>query len=100
MAYIEIYRARIDPGNADRLLEIRADAVAEFQRLVPELRRADLVRLDDDVWLDILTWSAPVSEERIAEAAEAAPVSAEMHSLMTEMLAHDRGELVHTSGAE
>jgi hypothetical protein len=100
MAYIEIYRARIDPGNVDRLLKIRSDAVAEFQRLVPELRRADLVRLDDDVWLDVLTWSAPVSEEQVAEAAEAAPVSAEMHSLMTEMLGHDRGELVHTSGVE
>jgi hypothetical protein len=31
MPLIEIHRAKIDPANVDRLLEIRADAVAEFQ---------------------------------------------------------------------
>lgn len=97
MPLIEIYRAKIDPANVDRLLEIRADAVAEFQQQVPELLEASLVRLDDDLWLDVLTWSAPVDDERIAQAAGAAPKSAEMHALITEVLAHDRGDLVHSS---
>jgi DNA-directed RNA polymerase specialized sigma24 family protein len=35
MPIIEIYRARIDPADAERLLKIRADAVAEFQQRVP-----------------------------------------------------------------
>ena len=71
MPLIEIYRAKIDPANVDRLLEIRADAVAEFQQQVPELLQADFVRLEDDVWLDVLTWSAPVDDERISQAASA-----------------------------
>jgi len=98
MPLIEIYRAKIDPANVDRLLEIRADAVAEFQQQVPELLGASLVRLEDDVWLDVLTWSAPVDGERISQAASAAPKSAEMHSLLTEILGHDVGEVAHSSG--
>ena len=99
MPLIEIYRARIDPSNVDRLLDIRADAVDEFQRQVPELLQADLVRLEGDVWLDVLTWSASVEDERISQAGSAAPKSAEMHSLMGDILGHDRGEIVHSSGS-
>jgi hypothetical protein len=98
MPTTEIYRVKIDPANVDRLLEIRGAAVAEFQQQVPELLQADLVRLDDEVWLDILVWSEPVDPEQVSQAAERTPTSAEMHGLMTEELGHDRGELVHSSG--
>ncbi len=97
MPTIEIYRAKIDPAKVERLLEIRADAVAEFQEQVPELVRAELVQLDDDVWLDILVWSEPVDEERIAQASQRTPTAAEMHSLITDVLSHDRGEIVHST---
>jgi hypothetical protein len=97
MPSIEIYRVRIDPGDAERLLEIRAAAVAEFREQVPELLSADLVRLTDDVWLDILRWSDAVDSERIAAAAECTPISAEMHGLIADELGHDRGELVHST---
>jgi hypothetical protein len=49
MALIEIYRIKIDPADVERLLEIRVDAVAEFQQQVPELLQADLVRLEEGV---------------------------------------------------
>jgi hypothetical protein len=94
---IEIYRVKIDPANVDRLLEIRAAAVAEFQEQVPELVRADLMRLEDDVWLDILAWSGPVDADRIEAAAQCTPTSAEMHSLIAAELGHERGELVHST---
>jgi len=97
MALIEIYRAKIEPANVDRLLEIRAAAVAEFQELVPELLQADLVRLEDDVWLDVLEWSEAVDEDRFSQAASAAPTSVEMHALISDVRAHDRGEIVHTN---
>jgi ribulose-5-phosphate 4-epimerase/fuculose-1-phosphate aldolase len=93
----EIYRARIDPANVDRLMEIRAAAVAEFQEQMPELLQAHLVRLEGDVWLDVLLWSEPVDDERISKAASAAPISVEMHALITDVLAHDRGEIVHST---
>jgi hypothetical protein len=97
MPTIEIYRVEIDPARVERLLEIRDAAVAEFREQVPELLRAELVRLDDEVWLDILTWSEPVDPERLGAAAQCTPTSAEMHGLIAAELGHDRGELVHST---
>jgi hypothetical protein len=98
MPTVEIYRVRVDPANVDRLLEIHDAAVAEFQEQVPELLGIDLVRLEDDVWLDIIRWSEPVDDERLAAASACTPPAAELHTLMTDELGHDRGELVHGSG--
>ena len=97
MPTIEIYRVKVAPADVERLLDIRARAVSEFQQQVPELLRAELVRLDEDVWLDILTWSEPVDPERLGAAARCTPASAEMHRLIAGELGHDRGELVHSS---
>jgi hypothetical protein len=99
MPIIEIYRVKVDPANVERLLEIREAAVAEFRERVPELVRADLVRLEGDVWLDILAWSGPVDPDRIEAAAQCTPTSAEMHGLIADELAHDTGELVHSTGS-
>jgi hypothetical protein len=99
MPTIEIYRVRIDPANVERLLAIRGAAVAEFQEQVPELLHAELVRLGDDVWLDILRWSEPVDPERIGAAAQCTPASAEMHGLIAQELGHDHGELIHSSAS-
>jgi hypothetical protein len=95
---VEIYRVRVDPANVERLLEIHDAAVAEYQQRVPELLGIDLVRLDDDVWLDIIRWSEPVDDERLAAASACTPTAAKLHTLMSEELAHDRGEVVHSSG--
>jgi hypothetical protein len=99
MPILEIYRARIEPADVERLLEIRAAAVAEFQEQAPELLQADLVHLQDDVWLDVLVWSGEVDEERISQAAAAAPTSVEMHGLIADVLGHERGEIVHSTGS-
>jgi hypothetical protein len=99
MPILEIYRAKVDPADVEHLLEIRAAAVAEFQERLPELLQADLVHLHDDVWLDVLVWSAEVDEDRISRAAASAPTSVEMHGLITDVLAHDRGEIRHSTAS-
>ena len=58
----------------------------------------DLVRLEDDVWLDIIRWSGPVDPERLAAVA-CASAAAEVHALMADELGHDQGELVLSSGS-
>ena len=83
MPIIEIHRFKIDPANIARLLELRGPAMAEFRRQIPELLQADLVRLDDDVWLDIQTWTKAVDPGRIDKAAERTSTIAEMHRLIT-----------------
>jgi hypothetical protein len=91
---VEIHRIKIDPANVERILQIRGAAMVELQRQCPQLRQADLVRLGDDVWLDILTWSGPV----ISRATVQSPTHAEMLALITAELDHDQGERVHTTG--
>jgi hypothetical protein len=97
MSIVEIYRVRVDPAKVERLLEIHDQAVAEYQEQVPELDGIELVRLDDETWLDIIRWSAPADPQRL-EAAACSPAAAEVHEIMTQELAHDRGELVRSSG--
>jgi hypothetical protein len=80
-----------------RLLEIHDQAVAEYQEQVPELEGIELVRLDDETWLDIIRWSADADPQRL-EAAACSPAAAEVHEIMAQEVAHDRGELVHGSG--
>ena len=53
--YLQIFRARVPEESVAALLEIRPAAIAEARRLCPELLRAQLVRLDDTTWLDVLT---------------------------------------------
>ena len=94
---IEVYRVRVDRADVARLLEVRGAALAEFREPVPELRQADLVRLDDDVWLDIRTWMKAVDPATV-RAAQRLPIYAEMQPLMSAQLRHDRGERVHATG--
>jgi hypothetical protein len=98
MLIIEVHRVRVGPANVARLLEVRTAALAEFREQVPELRQADLVRLGDDVWLDIRTWMNAVDPATVGRAAQRLPAYAEMQSLMSAQLGHDRGERVHTTG--
>jgi hypothetical protein len=85
---VEIYRLEVDPANVARLLELRRAAMAG----VPELRQADLVRLDERVWLDIRIWVGAV------DAGLSSPAYTEMERLFAAQLGHDRGERVHTTG--
>ncbi len=44
--FVQVFRAKIDPANVQRLRQIRPRAIAEAQRACPALVRAELVRLD------------------------------------------------------
>ena len=98
MPIVEIHRLRIDPSNGPRLLEIRGAAMAELREQVPELWQADLVRLGDDVWLEICTWSRTVDPGRIESVVAGSPPLREMRRLLAERVGLDRGERVHTTG--
>jgi hypothetical protein len=88
MSIVEIYRVKVDPAKVQRLLEIHDRAVAEYQEQVPELVGIELVRLDDETWLDIIRWSAPADPRRL-EAAACSPAAVEVHEIMAQELAHD-----------
>jgi len=61
--YVQVFRGKVRPDRAAALAELRPKAIAEAQAACPALLHAELVRLDDDTWLDILTWSRPDGAE-------------------------------------
>jgi hypothetical protein len=81
---VEIRKVRIDPAAITRVLELRGT----LREHAPHLRQADLVRLGDDVWLDVrILWEdAPV------------PEPPELRALTGEPLSVERGERIHTTG--
>jgi hypothetical protein len=95
--YLQIFRARVPEESVAALLEIRTAAIAEAQRLCPELLRAQLVRLDDTTWLDVLTWSRPDGEQRLMKRAAEFDAITRMHGLLGDVAEPLRGEIVHTS---
>ena len=95
--YLQVWRAKVADGAEEQLLAVRPAAVAEAKRLCPELLRADLVKLGDGAWLDVLTWSVPDGEERLmARAGEFRELHA-MHDLMEDVEAVGRGEVAMRS---
>lgn len=80
--YVQVWKARVPDGRVEELLAVRPEAIAEARRVCPALVRADLLRVDADVWLDVLTWSGPDGEERLMARAEAFDALHRMHSLL------------------
>ena len=92
--YVQVWRAKVADGRVEQLLAVRPAAIAEAKRLCPELVRADLVRVGDGTWLDVLTWSVSDGEERLmARAAEFKELHA-MHDLLEDAEPVGRGEVV------
>jgi hypothetical protein len=96
MTFMTVWRTRVPESSVDDLLAIRDGAIAEAQRLCPELLRADLVRLPDGEWFDVLTWSVPDGEDRLMARESEFDVLHRMHALIGEIVGVDRGEVVHT----
>jgi hypothetical protein len=100
--YLQVWRAKVDDADVERLLAVRPVAIAEAQRLCPALLRADLVRLGDGTWLrlgdgtwlGVLTWSCADGEERLMARAEEFDALHAMHDLLEDAEQVGRGEIM------
>jgi hypothetical protein len=92
--YVQVWRARVPEEAVERLLAVRPAAIAEARRLCPELLGADLVRLEDGTWLDVLRWSVPDGEERLMAHAYRFDALVKMHDLLEDAAQIGRGEVV------
>lgn len=99
MREVQVFRATVDPANVARLLEVRPAAIAQARAACPALLRAELVRVDEHTWLDILVWDGPGGADALMARAADLPLLGEMHALVGEVLAIDTGELAHTTAA-
>lgn len=92
--YLQVWRARVPEENVEPLLEVRPRAIAEAQRLCPDLVGADLVRLDDGTWLDILRWSTPNGVDHLMAQADRFDAVTKMHDLLEDADEIGRGEIL------
>lgn len=95
--FVQVFRCRVNPDNAEALSEIRGKAIAQAQSVCPELLHTELVRVSDDTWLDILTWSRADGAEVLMAKAEGLSLLGEMHGLLDEVLDMSLGEVVHST---
>ena len=73
-ATVQVFRAKVDPANVTRLLEIRPRTIVQAQEACAALLRAELIRLDEETWLDVLTWSRPDGVDELMAKAEQRPL--------------------------
>jgi hypothetical protein len=92
--YLQVWRANVAEGSVERLLELEPAAIAEAQRLCPELLGANLVRQDDGTWLHVLRWSAADGEERLMQHAAKFDAVEKMHALLEDAEQIGRGEII------
>jgi len=92
--YLQVWRANVAEGSVARLLELEPAAIAEAQRLCPDLLGADLVRLEDGTWLHVLRWSCADGEERLMAHADRFDAVEKMHALLEDAEQVGRGEII------
>jgi hypothetical protein len=92
--FVQVWRAKVAEADVVPLLAVRPAAIAEARELCPELLRADLVRLGDGTWLDVLTWSVADGEERLMAKAEHFDAVSRMHGFLEDAEQIGRGEVV------
>jgi quinol monooxygenase YgiN len=56
---VELTRFRTHPGAAERLIAARPAMVGSFREDREGFVRADLIRLGEDEWLDVVVWDSP-----------------------------------------
>lgn len=95
--YLQVWHVRVAAEDADRLLALWPEGMAEAQRLCPQLVRSDLVRLEDGTWFDVLTWSCADGEERLMSLEDQFDAIHKVHALMEEGVQVGRGEIVLTA---
>jgi hypothetical protein len=92
--YMQVWRATVAEADVEPLLAVRPAAIAEAKRLCPELLRAELVRVGDGTWLDVLTWSVADGEERVMARADEFDALNRMHGFLENAEPVGRGEVV------
>ena len=92
--YVQVWRAKVADENVEPLLAVRPAAIAEAQRLCPELLGAELVSVGDGTWLDVLRWSVPDGDERLMARAEEFEALQTMHGLLEDAQPIGRGQVV------
>ncbi len=94
MTTVELTRFRTRPGAADELLAARPGMLQSFRDDRVGFVRADLVRLADDEWLDVVLWASAGDRAASAEKGANSPEIAAFFAPIIELVSAEDGDLV------
>ena len=94
---VDVYHATVPAAAAERLLEVRGPAIAGLRERCPGLRRAELIRVDDTRWIDLVVWDSAEARDAAAAHVDATPELRELHALAGVPTAHEHGTLEHAA---
>ena len=88
----EVVHSRIRDGAEADMLALRPAMIKAVRDRCPGMLDAQLVHLDDDTWLDIVTWDSREAAERASAQFPAIPEAGAMASLLEEIMSFWHGE--------
>ena len=94
MTTVELTRFRTRPGTASDLLAARPGMLQSFRNDRAGFIRADLVRLGDDEWLDVVVWASAADRAASAEKGANTPEIGAFFAPISELVSAEDGELV------
>jgi heme-degrading monooxygenase HmoA len=94
MATFEFARFKIDPTQADQLVERWRAAVAAIRTRFPGLIEANLARIDDTTFVDVWRWETHEAAMAAAQGAPDTPEAASMFSLIAEPPLMEHGDII------
>jgi len=95
---IELARFRVDAEAEADFLATRPAMVKAVRERVPGLKEISLVRLDDDTWVDVVTWASRADAQRGAELAAALPEAQAWLRYVAVDVSMDLGEIIDRAG--
>ena len=93
MTTIELTRFRVAPANAEALLAARPAMLADFAADRTGFLGAELVRLPNDEWLDIVTWADPADLAASRDKGANLPGIAAFFAAIEALVTAEEGEL-------
>ncbi|GAB6939030.1 antibiotic biosynthesis monooxygenase family protein [Isoptericola variabilis] len=88
---VELTRFRVPAARAGELLAARAGMVAAFATHRPGFLGAELVRLDDETWVDVVRWARPEDLAESRRRGADSPAVAAFFAPIAELLAAESG---------
>ena len=95
MTTVELTRFRTAPGRADELLAARPGMLASFRSDRVGFLHADLVRLADDEWLDVVHWESSEAFATSREKGANTPQIAAFFAPIAELVSAEEGRLAN-----
>ena len=93
--YVEMVTMTVRPEDAEAFLARRDAAMAAIRERYPELRRATLVRVDEQRWVDWVEWADAEQAHAAAEQAPAIEAVAQWFALIDAVQDMRHGTVAH-----